>query len=173
MKNISKNLLFLTLFVIQGCVSQNEAIPLSEIKPINMELESGEKLQVTLALTSAQQTMGLSGKKSHEFQDNEGMLFFNLEDALRQFWMPDTYFDLDIFCLDKDLKVKDVDRSVPHYIGRDNPQDIPRAKSFVCRHVFEMKASSALSKKLKVGSQLIWKSPYSPEQIELSIRQAQ
>ncbi len=169
-KFFSKNLCFLTLLVIFSC-NDSAPVSLKEVKPVKMQLESGEEIIVQLALTPEQQVQGLSGKQPNEFAEDEGMLFFNLDDRLRQFWMPDTYFDLDIFCLDKDLKVVDVDRKVPHYIGRENYDQIPRAKAFICRHVFEMKASSAISAKLQVGKKLIWKGPYSPEQIELSIRQ--
>ncbi|MBL7664917.1 MAG: DUF192 domain-containing protein [Bacteriovoracaceae bacterium] len=124
-----------------------------------------------MAITSAEQTQGLSGVQPADFQDNEAMLFFNLYDDTRYFWMPDTYFDLDLFYLNADLVIIDIDRNLPHYVGRENPDSIPRARPIYCRHVLEMKATSPLAKKMQIGDQLIWKGPYSLEQTTQGIRQ--
>jgi uncharacterized membrane protein (UPF0127 family) len=70
--------------------------------------------------------------------------------------MPDTYFDLDIFFLDKDLKILEVQRNVPHYPGRQNPSKIPRTKKVLSAHVLEMKSDSPLAKELKPGQTLKW-----------------
>ncbi len=170
---ISKNLWIMAIIGFHGCQKEIKPIPLSLLSSSSVQIESGEELKVRMALTTQQQVQGLSGVQDYEFRDDEAMLFFNLEDSLRQFWMPDTYFNLDIFFLDRNLVVLDVDRDVPHYIGRENPEKIPRAKPVYCRHVFEMKASSALSKKIQKGMKLKWTGKFPLEQIELSIRQLQ
>jgi uncharacterized protein len=133
----------------------------------------GQEIKVTMVTTDQDQQKGLSGTRSENFGEDEGMLFFNLEDAPRAFWMPDTYFDLDIFFLNDQFKVIDVDRKVPHYIGYENQDRIPRARTVYARHVFEMKASSKIAQDLKVGDQLQWKFEVSPSQIESKIRQPQ
>jgi uncharacterized membrane protein (UPF0127 family) len=148
-----------------------EPVPLAALHKQAAQLPSGETIRIRMAMTASEQIQGLSGLMPDEFAEDEAMLFFNLDTRLRSFWMPDTYFDLDIFFLDEDLNVIDVDRKVPHHPGRQNPDSIPRAKSVTCRHVFEMKASSPLSAKLKKGDKLIWKGDYPLSQIELSIRQ--
>jgi len=135
------------------------------LKQGKLQLASKEQITVALALSAHEQTQGLSGVQAEDFKDNQGMLFVYARDRRRQFWMPDTYFDLDIFFLDKDLQVIDVDRDVPHYIGRDNPAQIPRAKAVFCRHVLEMKADSPLAQKIKIGDQLTWLGPDSLESL--------
>jgi uncharacterized protein len=101
---------------------------------------------------------GLSGVKAEDLSDDQGMLFFYLTDQEMHFWMPDTYFDLDLVYLDSNLKIIDIIRKLPHYIGRSNPDLIPRARGVWSRYVLEMKASSSISGKLKIGDLLTWDS---------------
>lgn len=126
---------------------------------------SGETIKTTLALTPAEQEQGLSGVKPDDFDEDEGMLFFYLVDDMKHFWMPDTYFDLDIIFLDKDLKVLDIIRKLPFYVGKANPELIPRARGVWARHALEMKATSEISKKLKAGDLLKWEGPMGPAEL--------
>ena len=126
--------------------------------PRNAELtlSSGRQLKMDLALTVPEQRRGVSGIKAKDFASDRGMLFVYWGYARRQFWMPDTYFDLDIFFLDKDLKILEVERNVPHYPGWQNPSKIPRTKKVLSAHVLEMKSDSPLAKELKSGHRLQW-----------------
>jgi uncharacterized membrane protein (UPF0127 family) len=121
-----------------------------------MELTTaqGETIKTQLVFTEADQTQGLSGIQPGDFGDDEGMLFYYLADDTKYYWMPDTYFDLDLHYLDQNLKIIDIVRKLPHHVGRHNQNMIPRARGVWCRHVLEMKADSPLSLKLKVGDQL-------------------
>ena len=121
-----------------------------------LTLPSGRHLKIDLALTVAEKIRGVSGIKAKDFADDRGMLFIYWGYAQREFWMPDTYFDLDIFFLDKNLEILDVDRNVPHYPGRQNPSKIPRTKKVLSAHVLEMKSDSPLAKELKPGHRLKW-----------------
>jgi uncharacterized membrane protein (UPF0127 family) len=121
-----------------------------------LTLSSGRQLKIDLALTASEQIRGVSGIKAKDFANDRGMLFLYWDYAQRQFWMPDTYFDLDIFFLDKDLKILEVQRNVPHYPGRQNPSKIPRTKKVLSAHVLEMKSDSPLAKELKPGQTLKW-----------------
>jgi uncharacterized membrane protein (UPF0127 family) len=161
---------FLSLFLSLSCVSKNSTDPYKEGI---FATPNGDEIKVTLALSESDQQRGLSGLRPSDFSKDQGMLFYSLEDDLRSFWMPDTYFDLDIFFLDKDFKIIDVDRKVPHYIGKEFPERIPRTRTVYARHVFEMRADSEIAKNLKVNDQLIWKFQVSPSQIESKIRQLQ
>lgn len=136
-------------------------------------LPSKEIIKVTLAISNNEQTRGLSGVASKNWKDDQAMLFFYANDDYRKFWMPNTYFNLDIFFLDRDLTVLAVDRNVQHYIGRKNPAKIPTTRSVFCRHVLEMKSTSPLSKKIVPGNKLKWTSPISLLQIELDIHRHQ
>src|SRR5690606_17679487 len=78
-------------------------------------LPSGEKIETYLALSDEEQTLGLSHIKDNEFSGTQGMLFFNKQDSVRHFWMPDTHFNLDIIFLNKDLYVLDIHKNIKHF----------------------------------------------------------
>jgi hypothetical protein len=141
------------------------------LKNIELVTPAGDTIETTLAITEADQTKGLSGTQDNDYENDQGMLFFYLQDSEKAFWMPDTYFDLDIFYLDKDLKILDVVRKVPHYVGRANPELIPRVRAIWSRHTLELKATSEISQKLKVGDQLNWKSSLSLPETEVKIKE--
>lgn len=161
-----KNILFALIFAV-GC--QN--VELKELpKSITLIGPNGEKINTRLAISSQEQAQGLSGVADKDFEDDDAMLFFNLEDGQRAFWMPDTYFNLSIIFLDKELKIIDIDPDVQHHPGWGNHDDIPRAKVVFARHILEMKATSPIAKKIKVGEKFSLQQ-YSLEQIEQGIRQ--
>jgi uncharacterized membrane protein (UPF0127 family) len=164
-KFLSLTLLFITLM---ACQSESERTTWP--KEVELTTPAGEAIKTTLAVTMAEQERGLSGVLSSDFNDDQGMLFFYLADEEKHFWMPDTYFDLDIIFLDKDLKVLDVIRKLPHYKGRANPELIPRARGVWARHALEMKASSSIADKIKVGDQLKWKAPLTITELEQQIQ---
>lgn len=145
-------------------------LSIEQVRFAKIENQSKDILNTKLAITDQEQTQGLSGIKPEEFGDSDAMLFFNLDETYRNFWMPDTYFNLDIFFLDKELKVLAVERNVKFHPGRDNPELIPRTGKYFCRHVLEMKSSSPISAKILVGEKLNWMSHPSLSQTESSIR---
>ncbi len=128
--------------------------------PRNAELTlpSGKKLKIDLALTKREKQQGVSGIQAKDFPDDRGLLFVFWDFEPRRFWMPDTHFDLDIFFLDKDLKIRDVERNVPHYPGWQNPSKIPETRTILSAHVLEMKSASPLAKEIKPGDTLKWSS---------------
>lgn len=153
-----RKLLTLTLlFILFGCQSESRKAMSTLPKTVELITPSGESIKTALAIDPKDQEQGLSGIKPEDYEDNQGMLFFYLEDGERHFWMPDTYFDLDLFYLDQELKIIDVIRKLPFYVGRANPDLIPRARGIWCRHTLEMKATSPIAQKLKIGDMLKWK----------------
>lgn len=140
--------------------------PLKYVELISPE---SQKIRTSIASTSAEHTKGLQGVRDHEFADDEGKLFFYLSTATRSFWMPNTYFNLDIIYLDQNLKIINIVWNIPHYNGTVN-SGIPRAPAITSRHVLEMKAGSVISSRFKIGDSLGWKSSLSLEQTELKIR---
>jgi uncharacterized protein len=160
-----KLLTLLVLLALWACQSESQ----DPLKNVVLKSPAGDAIQTILVYTPKDMEQGLSGVQPDDFQDHQGMLFFYLLEDEKHFWMPDTYFDLDIFYLDKDLKILDINRKVPHYIGRANPQLIPRARGVWARHVLEMRASSALASKLKIGDQLQWDSKLSLKETENQI----
>lgn len=120
-----------------------------------LSLPDGKKINITRVLVKADsRARGLSGVPKDKFQKDEGALFIFDKTDIKRFWMPDTYFNLDIIYLDKNLKIISIDRNVPHHIGRSGK--IPTASAVMCRHVLEIKAKTDLSARIKVGMKLQW-----------------
>ena len=97
------------------------------------------------------------------------MLFFYKSEGPKSFWMPDTYFNLDIIFLNKDFLVVDIVKNIQHHPGRAPNPPIARTPSVNCRHVLEIRADSPLSSKIKLGTQFKWMSEKSPAEIESGI----
>lgn len=132
----------------QGAAQAAKKLPL-----IQLATSGGRLLQVYVAKSAEEQGQGLSGIKDEEFYSHEGMLFYYEVDGPHSFWMPDTYFALDIFFLDEKLKIIDVERNVPPHPGRVVPPAIATTRAISSRHVLELK-SSDISQGLKVGDSL-------------------
>lgn len=164
-----KNLVLLVVLV--ACQFRpNGTDSYSSIRNVQLALPSGQLVDVKLAITEAEQSQGLSGVRPNQLKDHQGMLFFYLKDGTRRFWMPDTYMDLDIFFLDRNLKVLALERNVAHHPGRGEPPRIPTTKRYYCRHVLELKAASGIAKAIKAGDQLKLVSKISLSEIESKIR---
>lgn len=163
-----RKFLALTLLLI---IASCQSVSRDPLKKVELVTPAGQTVDTTLSISESDQNQGLSGVKEGDFDDDQGMLFFYLDDFEKYFWMPDTHFDLDLIYLDKDLKIIDIVRRAPHYVGRANPDLIPRIRGVWCRHVLEMRSSSAISQALKIGDQFKWKSSLSLLETENKIRQ--
>jgi uncharacterized protein len=176
-----KNILLGGTFLLLACnsgqqhnsSSKTEVVgnqdPYAEVREIKLAMPSGKVIDTKLAITSAEQTKGLSGTQSQDFGPYEGLLFFYLQDDLKGFWMPDTYFDLAIIFLDKDFKVVGHEIA-PHHPGMTEPPQIYRTKSYLCRHVLEIRADSPLVSELHKGMELKLISKIPLSKIESKIR---
>ena len=138
---------------------------------ILMKNSLGDSVTLRLAISRQEQTQGLSGLKSSEFKSKEGMLFINIEESPRTFWMIDTYFNLDITFLDQNLKIVGIEKDVPAHPGPKEPPAIFRTKTYQAQYVLETKAHSSFSKKLKIGDQLQYMGVPNLSEIVLKIRQ--
>lgn len=125
----------------------------------------GETISLSLSLTPEEQSKGLSGLRPEKMSQQEGMLFVYNSVAPRQFWMPDTYFNLDIIFLAPDLKVIGIEKNVPAHPGLKEPPVIYRTKTYNAQYILETKAGSPFSGPLKIGDQLKWKGPSSLSEI--------
>ena len=128
-------------------------------------------ISLRLAISRADHAKGLSGIKASDFSIDEGMLFINDEMDKRQFWMPDTYFNLDIIYLDPKLKVVAIEKNAPAHPGMKEPPVIYRAKSYQAQYILETKANSPFSKDLKIGDSLKWMGSTYLSEITLKTRQ--
>lgn len=150
-------------------------LPLIALANTSYQMSNPENKKVTvrLALTKSEHAKGLSGIKDSDFPVSEGMLFVNDSMGTRRFWMPDTFFKLDIIFLDSNLKIVGIEKDVPFHPGYNEPPVIYRTKSYEAQFVLETKSGSAFSKKLKTGDKLKWISPISLSEIVLKTRRSQ
>jgi uncharacterized membrane protein (UPF0127 family) len=137
--------LFLLLFA--SCRSH----PFHDYSKGTLSLPTGEKMTVYIADSDEKQERGLSGIQPENFKNAEAMLFPSDKDRVRQFWMPETFMDLDIFFLTKDYYVLDIERDFPHFPQKGPRSQIPMTRAVFSRHVLEIKSSSPLAKKIKPG----------------------
>ncbi|MBC7537805.1 MAG: DUF192 domain-containing protein [Bacteriovorax sp.] len=159
-----KNLIF--TFVLTGQIAWGKEL-------FKMQNPSGIAVELDLALTRIQHTQGLSGLKSNEFSDSRGMLFVNPEVGPRRFWMPDTYFNLDIIFLDPNLKIVGIEKNVPAHPGKSDPPVIYKTDSYDAQFVLETKAGAPFGKNLKKNDKLKFTGPTSLSGIVLKTRQQQ
>ena len=139
----------------------------------HMKNSEGKSVELKLALTKEEHTQGLSGLKSKDFKSTSAMLFVNTEMGPRRFWMPDTYFNLDIIFLDQNLKVVGIESNVPAHAGRNEPPAIYKTDTYQAQFVLETKAGAIFSKKLKKDDQLKFIGPESLSEIVLKTRRLQ
>lgn len=184
MKNLL-SILILTILISCGQGGSSSSLSLQEsnqdttstdspttkdpLKYAELVSPEGQTIRSSIASTAAEQTKGLQGVRDNEFAEDEGKLFFYLSTSTRSFWMPNTYFNLDIIYLDQNLKILNIVWNIPHYTGNVN-SEIPRAPAITSRHVLEMKAGSLISSRLKIGDTLGWKSSLSLDELENKIR---
>ena len=167
-----KKLAFLALLLvgmavvtqISSCKSENTAQSSPEPGKVvkdfrtyptqKLALPNGKLITAYVAKSPQEQTQGLSGVKESDLKDNDAMLFWYEKSGPRRFWMPNTYANLDIFFLTKDMEVIHVERNVQAHPGMEEPPKIAQTPVIFAHHVLELKASSALSKEIKIGMQL-------------------
>lgn len=158
---IPQRLLKLMLFLlVLGTSLSCESDSASHIKAYDKKellLPSGEIVTTYIARSVDEQKRGLSKINPEDFKDNEGMFFTGDKIKHRQFWMPEVYFDLDLFFLSKDLYVLDVQRNLKSHRERFPESEVPRSKTVLSVHVLELKSTSPLAKKIEQGMLLKWK----------------
>jgi len=160
-QSFTKLIIFLGLLAhFTGCNASTSKHLKSYQKGV-MTLPNGESFLVYIAKTSAQQKLGLSKIKAEDFSINEGMLFPEEKMFMRQFWMPETHFDLDVFFLNEDYYVLDIHRGLRH---NSNPiksyrdrQNTSFSKKVFSQHVLELRSDSAFAKKIRPGMLLKFK----------------
>lgn len=149
-KSISNLMLFLLLISMTGCNSST-ASHLKELATKTLTLPSGKTLKVYIADSDKDQKKGLSSIKDEDFSDNEAMLFTGPRMYMRQFWMPETHFNLDIIFLNADYYVLDIHRNIQHFPKKGPKSEVPLSKEVFSQHVLEIKASSPYAKQIKPG----------------------
>ncbi|GAB4009908.1 MAG: hypothetical protein Fur0010_01430 [Bdellovibrio sp.] len=164
-------LIIFLFFLVASMACNDQKDPFADVRKAKLMLSNGVMFSVTMAITPEEQQQGLSGLRNEQFPDEEGMFFYYESMSPKRFWMPDTYFNLDIFFINDKMQVIAVERNVPAHPGRDMNPPIAQTQTYYAKHVLELKASSKIGKLISVGDQLSWENPSIPSQIESKIRQ--
>tara|TARA_Y100000780_G_scaffold226709_1_gene241187 strand:- start:8200 stop:8724 length:525 start_codon:yes stop_codon:yes gene_type:complete len=164
-KLIKKLGIILILLIACGCKDDARS-RLNSLAKGEIALPSGNILNVYVAKSPIEQLNGLSRVPSDIFGDKDSMLFTGNEYKPRQFWMPETHFNLDIIFLTKDFYVLDVHRNLKSFPKSEPRSIVPRSKMVNSWHVLEIKSSSNYAKEIRPGVTLKWKGPSDLLQIE-------
>lgn len=127
MKNIIISFLIVILFIVSGFfVFKNYSFKVSDKNTDQREVSfikiKDKILNIELALTNEQRTLGLSNRKS--LSENSGMLFVFPTPSKYFFWMKDMNFPIDIIWFDEDRKIIYIEKnakpeSFPELFGED------------------------------------------------------
>ena len=162
-------LILLSFCLITSCknnaTSQKMPSAIEDFREVKFRNKAGHILNVKLAIGPYETSLGLSGVTPDKFKNEQGLLFFFLDDSERLFWMPDTYFNLDIIFLDENLKVLFIEKNISAHPGRSENPPIPRAHVIKCRYVLEVKANMPFGNSLELGDTLIFNSKFTLENI--------
>ena len=121
-----------------------------------MESPNGTKMEVSFAVGLKETTKGLSGLAADVMKPNQGLFFYYEKMGPMAFWMPNTFFDLDIIFIDKDLKIVAVEENVKHFEKKGPPEAIPTTKQHHAQYVLELRAGQAKKFGIRPGKQLKW-----------------
>jgi uncharacterized protein len=127
--------------IILGCFKKN-IIEQTTIK-IN-----GRNLKVDVARSKDQQRQGLSGRQ--ELDENSGMLFTFFDYQVRQFWMKDMNFPLDIIWI-KDQTIVKISENVP-ILTNDAITTVSSDNDI--NKVLEVKAGWSKKNNIKIGDKI-------------------
>ncbi|MCK5882294.1 MAG: DUF192 domain-containing protein [Bacteriovoracaceae bacterium] len=164
---------FITIISLQFIVFLTSCHAENKLDPFKLgalTLESGERVELEIVYSDKDHSRGLSARKSESLGPNKGMLFYYSNMDLRRFWMPDTYFDLDIFFLSSNFKVIEIARNMKAHPGLEVPPAIGKTPTVMCRHVLEMRSGDPLSKAIKIGATLKWTGKISIEKVESNLK---
>lgn len=142
---------------------------LEQYKHTKIYLPSKKILNIEILYSIEAQSRGVSGIKKNEFPKNKAYLFYYSNVWYRQFWMPNTYVNLDIIFLDKNMKILYISRNMEAHPGMKEPPKIQKTKIVYAQHVLEIRSDSPASKELTVGLRLIFPKDFSLSEIKSNI----
>ena len=128
------------LIFLYGC--NNEDLKPFKINDIMLDVEFAD--------TYEEKTKGLMNRESLE--ENEGMFFLFEENAILSFWMKDTLIPLDIFFIDSDKMIVDIQTMQP---CSKEPCKIYYSNT-PARYALELNAGFAEKNEIQIGDKVTW-----------------
>lgn len=130
--------------------------------------EDKSLIEVSFAVNDKEKTQGLSDLAPEKMAQNQGLLFVYNDIQPRFFWMPNTFFNLDIIFINDKFEVIGIEENIKHYPSRKNENDIPRTKGYWAQYVLELHAFRAKSCGIKVLSKIKWQKH--PNSLDLALK---
>ena len=149
-------LVVLTLLAAVACngtpsptTTPTDPTPARRLEPPTAELPDGHTLKLELALTREQHATGLQYRRS--LAPDHGMLFVFPSSARWQFWMKNTWIELDLVFLDDSGVVTEVIEGLEPCPHEPCPQYVPQGDA---RAVLEVPAGVAAKHAITPGATL-------------------
>lgn len=120
-------------------------------KSASLTFPNGKRIRVDLALTPQQQEIGLMFRTS--LPKDYGMLFVFPSEQRLQFWMKNTWTDLDMIFIDKEKRITAVFRNVPRSFP-ETPESAVARRGADGQFVLELPAGTSVKLRLKAGDLL-------------------
>ena len=89
--------IFLTISPVLVCAESNRPVFKQILCTVKVNKNNPQELSIELADTAHKRSYGLMNRE--DMKSNSGMLFIWKDKQIRNFWMKNTYFNLDLFFL--------------------------------------------------------------------------
>lgn len=125
------------------------------LQKASLKFPSGKTIRVDLALTPREQEIGLMFRTS--LPKNYGMLFVFPSEQRLNFWMKNTWTNLDMIFISQDKKINAIYANVPRSYP-ETPESAVARRSADGQYVLELPAGESSKLALKKGDRLSFRS---------------
>ena len=145
LKKLKVNFLGFFLFILSNTIfAENKRPVFKQIMcSINVNKKNPQELSLDIADNEQKRSYGLMNRK--DMKRNSGMLFIWKDSRIRNFWMKNTHFDLDLFFLNNDGKIIEIYKNAKAF---DETKIISKEK---VKYVLEMNAGE---QNFRIGNKL-------------------
>jgi uncharacterized membrane protein (UPF0127 family) len=159
-----------SLIILIVCLASQAQFINHHWPSFDLTTPNGKDIEVSWAIKDHELTKGLSGLKQDKMRDDQGLLFYYPYESPKQFWMPNTLFDLDIIFLNSNFEVVGINANMKHYPKYGPEKKVPRTNIYHSQYVLEIKANQAKRLGIQKGIKLRWKKPLEASQFLNSLR---
>lgn len=136
------------------------ASPARRLPAAALSFPDGRRITVELALTPRDREQGLMNRRS--LPEDYGMLFAFPREQFLEFWMKNTWVDLDMIFIRSDKRIAEVHRNVARSAA-DTPEGALERRGGLAQYVLELPAGAADRRRLRKGQALVFDVPLPAE----------
>lgn len=140
------------LLILSGRASAAEV----KLSTAPLTFLDGKTISVEIVMTPKDREVGLMYRKS--LPKNYGMLFVFPAQQRLEFWMKNTWVDLDMVFINREKRIAEVYRDVPRSYPETAEKDLAR-RGAMGQYVLELPRGAAGRHHLKKGQQLKFNAP--------------